>query len=147
MPVPTANNSVVPMKVILKPNPKFGKSLSSITRQDRKTTLQISANAPADKFLIINEQIKGLFEQFEFPSGYNWDLGERAHRWDEEKGSSFVALQAALIGVLLIMGFFSSNSHSQVSPIKMFGLAHFFLSTSRIHPKVHFRFVTFALQM
>ncbi|MCD4657943.1 MAG: efflux RND transporter permease subunit [Planctomycetes bacterium] len=106
MPVPTANNSVIPMKVILKPNPKFGKSLSSITRQDRKTTLQISANAPADKFLMINEQIKGLFEQFEFPSGYSWDLGERAHRWDEEQGSSFVALQAALIGVLLIMGFF-----------------------------------------
>jgi len=106
MSVPTNNNSVVPMKVILKPNPKFGKSLSSITRQDRKTTLQISANAPPDKFLMINDQIKELFAQFEFPDGYSWDLGERAHRWDEEQGSSFIVMEAALLGVLLIMGFF-----------------------------------------
>ena len=82
------------------------KSLSYITRQDRKTTIQVSANAPADKFLQINEQIKELFAQFEFPKGYTWDLGERAHRWDEEQGSSLIAMYAALLGVLLIMGFF-----------------------------------------
>ncbi len=106
LPVPMPGNITMPLKAFLKANPRYTKSLSTIKRQNRKTTLQISANCPSDKFLKYQGIVKKMLAQLELPTGYSWSFGERASRWFREQDTSLFAVFAALIGVFLVMGFF-----------------------------------------
>lgn len=103
--VPTADGGTMPFKTVVSQDPEFARGLGTINRENRKTSLQITANTSEDLDTMIN-RISGALRDYELPRGYSWDPGERLSRWRSDQAQMEFAVVAALVLVFLIMGFF-----------------------------------------
>ncbi len=80
------------------------RTLGNIHREDRKTTLTVTARAAKDDTKGIFEQVDWAMRDFEMPRGYHWDKGSRYVRLEEADRSQQFALLLSVIFIFLLMG-------------------------------------------
>ena len=80
------------------------RTLGNIKREDRQTTLSVTARADKDDAAELFEQVDWAMRDFEMPRGYQWDKGARYERLDEADKSQQFALLMSVIFVFLLMG-------------------------------------------
>ena len=80
------------------------RTLGNIKREDRQTTLSVTARTDKDDAAELFEQVDWAMRDFEMPRGYHWDKGARYERLDEADKSQQFALLMSIIFVFLLMG-------------------------------------------
>jgi HAE1 family hydrophobic/amphiphilic exporter-1 len=80
------------------------RGMSRIVRENRQTTVQVTAVARKEDAKKLFEQVDVAMEGFEMPRGYSWDKGARYERMEEADESQRFAIILATTCVFLLMG-------------------------------------------
>ncbi|MGE3853839.1 MAG: efflux RND transporter permease subunit, partial [Planctomycetota bacterium] len=71
---------VVRLQTLITRAPQFTRSLSRIQRQDRRTSLTVSASVKGGDIAAANKAVYEALASLPMPSGYQWELGDRERR-------------------------------------------------------------------
>ncbi|MEW5806424.1 MAG: efflux RND transporter permease subunit [Acidobacteriota bacterium] len=83
-----------------------------IVREDKKTTVTVSATYEGKNFKKAQAELKRIFDSMDFPPGYSWSFGERMRQEQEQTRQMIVNLLLALALIYIVMAsLFESLSH------------------------------------
>lgn len=98
----TENGREVPLESVA--SLRVEQTLGQISRQDRLTTINITARSAMVDTNRIYSAIDGVMEGFEMPRGYRWDKGLRYVRLQESNEAQKFAMILSITFVFLLMG-------------------------------------------
>jgi len=109
----------------------FRMGSTDISKENKKSRLQIRVNTSAKGMMKISEKIRAVMDGVPFPEGYEWSFGRHFRRFQESQESSQTAVWLALIFIYIIMAsLFESFVHPftilLTVPLALFGVALFF---------------------
>jgi HAE1 family hydrophobic/amphiphilic exporter-1 len=102
MTFPAENGREIPLESVAAL--KVEKTLGQIRRQNRQTTITISALVARSAVTAVYEQVDSVMAGFEMPRGYRWDKGVRFIRLKESNDAQMFAMILSVTFVFLLMG-------------------------------------------
>ncbi len=98
----TDNGREVPLESVAALNVE--KTLGQIQRQNRLTTLNVTARTSMQDYQKVYAQLDSAMAGFEMPRGYRWDKGLRWVRLQESNEAQKLAMLLSITFVFLLMG-------------------------------------------
>ncbi len=98
----TENGREVPLESVATLNVE--KTLGQISRQNRLTTLNVTARTSMRDYQRVYSEIDNVMSDFEMPRGYRWDKGLRWVRLQESNAAQKFAMILSITFVFLLMG-------------------------------------------
>ncbi len=98
----TENGREVPLESVAALNVE--KTLGQISRQNRLTTLSVTARTTMPQYQRVLSQVDSVMADFQMPRGYRWDKGLRWVRLEESNRAQQFAMILSITFVFLLMG-------------------------------------------